>query len=85
MGALQFDTLTYSKYIWLCPNGKRLGPIMEIDRRILEGGCPYAEKLVDVRNWVLQFANDAEVLQPESLMEDLANEIQNLSARYGTD
>ncbi|MEL7626612.1 MAG: WYL domain-containing transcriptional regulator [Anaerolineaceae bacterium] len=38
--------------------------------------------LVEVRNWVLQFADDAEVLQPASLREDIAKEIQKLAVRY---
>jgi len=41
--------------------------------------------LVEVRNWVLQFADDAEVLQPDSLREDIVKEIQKLSARYSID
>lgn len=42
------------------------------------GGLP------EVRNWVLQFGAGAEILQPEILREDIAKEIQELSARYGT-
>ena len=38
-----------------------------------------------MRNWVLQFADDAEVLQPDSLRDDIAKEINKLSVRYGID
>ena len=41
--------------------------------------------LVEVRNWVLQFGDDAEVLQPISLREDITEEIRRISARYGID
>ncbi len=41
--------------------------------------------LVEVRNWVLQFGDDAEVLQPVGLREDTAKEVQKLSTRYGID
>jgi predicted DNA-binding transcriptional regulator YafY len=39
--------------------------------------------LVEVRNWVLQFADEAEVLKPDKLREDVAKEIKKLSERYG--
>jgi predicted DNA-binding transcriptional regulator YafY len=41
--------------------------------------------LLEVRNWALQFGDDAEVLEPDSLREDIAKEIHKLSARYGID
>ena len=41
--------------------------------------------LVEVRNWVLQFADDTEVLRPDKLREDVAKEIRKLSERYGID
>lgn len=41
--------------------------------------------LVEVRNWVLPFGDDAEVLQPISLREDITEEIRRISARYGID
>ena len=40
--------------------------------------------LVEVRNWVLQFADDAEILKPDSLRQDVAKEIKKLSDRYGS-
>jgi predicted DNA-binding transcriptional regulator YafY len=40
---------------------------------------------VEVLNWVLQFGDDAEVLQPISLREDITEEIRRISARYGID
>ena len=39
--------------------------------------------LVEVRNWVLQFADDAEVLKPDKLRVDITKEIKKLSERYG--
>ena len=41
--------------------------------------------LVEVRNWVLQFGDDAEILKPDKLREDVAKEIRKLSKRYGID
>jgi len=41
--------------------------------------------LVEVRNWVLQFADEAEVLTPDKLRQDVAKEIRKLSERYGID
>ena len=38
-----------------------------------------------MRNWVLQFADDAEVLKPDKLREDIAKEVRKLSERYGID
>jgi len=38
--------------------------------------------LVEVRNWVLQFADDAEVLKPDKLRQAVATEIRKLSERY---
>ena len=39
--------------------------------------------LVEVRNWVLQFADNAEVLKPDKLREDVIKAIKKLSERYG--
>jgi predicted DNA-binding transcriptional regulator YafY len=36
----------------------------------------------DVRTWVLSFGAGAEVLEPESLREDVARELTKAAARY---
>ena len=41
--------------------------------------------LVEVRNWVLQFADDAEVLKPDKLREDVTNAVKKLSGLYDID
>lgn len=38
--------------------------------------------LIEVRNWVLQFSSDAEVLAPESLREDIKAEVEKLGKVY---
>lgn len=38
----------------------------------------------EIRNWVMSFGAGAEVLEPESLREDVIAEIERVAARYGT-
>lgn len=38
--------------------------------------------LVEVKNWVLQFGSDAEVLEPESLREEIMAEVEELRKVY---